>query len=234
VGEIRGLGAATLLTPHSQQTLAGSKPKERGMKHCMAAIAVSLAMILTACTGSGGAPKTPPPTPASTSSTPSGTTTASSPTTGSPSATYDPKIKPAVDAYLAYNSAYLNALKNPSDRALRAPIARYAFDPAGEEATVALVQLANAGVIWRGTILGDSRISVLAAGINDKPYPKVTLTDCPTASNFAAYDAKTGKKLASVPGQAPPPYLTTATVILYRGHWGVQKATTDYKHSCTA
>jgi hypothetical protein len=203
----------------------------------LAAIAavVAAALLLTSCTSHAkniGDPGTTTPSSSS-------TTTASSPPTTSPTPsattpTYDPKIKPAVAAYLGYIGAFQNALKNPSNEALRSAVAKYSFDPAGYETNVTLSQLAAAGFVDRGSPPAP-RVSVLTPNLGAKPYPTVILTDCPTpGGNWATYDVKTGKKLSPASGKPRPPYLTTATVIFYKNHWGVRKAATDYTKTCSA
>lgn len=195
------------------------------------AVAV-VAVALVACTSSGSAGRpSDSPTSSSPPSTPA-TSTTPAPNSSTPYA--DPQVKPAVDAYKAYYDAYIAAQRHPSSRPLRNAMRKYAFDPAGNQAVVSLIQFASAGLIDKGSP-PSPRVSVLSVQLSAKPYPTVSISDCPTPpDNWATYDAKTGKKLAPAPGRAKPPYLTTATLIHYQGRWGVQKASTDYKRSCAA
>lgn len=195
------------------------------------AVAVT-AVALVACTSGGAGSPTDSPASSTPLSTPATIGTTPAPTSSTPYV--DPQVKPAVDAYKAYYDAYIAAQRHPSSRPLRNAMRKYAFDPAGNQAVVSLIQFASAGLVDKGSP-PSPRVSVLSVQLNAKPYPTVFVSDCPTPpDNWATYDAKTGKKLAPAPGRAKPPYLTTATLIHYQGRWGVQKTSTDYKRSCTA
>jgi hypothetical protein len=78
-------------------------------------------------------------------------------------------------------------------------------------------------------------VQVRAANLTAKPYPTVTLTNCPTpAPSWVAYDVKTGKPVPYTTAKVPPPYLATVTMIFYEGRWGVQQTSVDTGQTCTA
>lgn len=197
----------------------------------MRAFTVVVALSLASC--SKGASNNERTTPASSlTTTPTMSPTTLAPSSSTPS--IDPQVKPAVTAYLAYNKAYVRAAQHPANAALFKQVAKYTFDPLQVQLGTDLGMLQNAGIAFGGTP-PTPRISVLAAHLDAKPYPTVSLSDCPTPpKDWAVYNAKTGRRLAAAPHKARPPYLTTATVIHYAEHWGVQKASTDYTQTCTA
>lgn len=195
------------------------------------AVAVA-AVALVACTSSGAGRPSDLPTSSSPPSRPA--TAGTTPAPSSPTLYIDPSVKPAVTAYLAYDKAYVQAVQHPANVALFKPVTKYTFDPLQVRLGADLGKLQGAGIAFGGTP-PTPRISMLAAHLDAKPYPSVSLSDCPTPpTHWAVYNAKTGKKLPVAPHKAKPPYLTTATVIYYAKHWGVQKTSTDYTQTCTA
>lgn len=111
---------------------------------------------------------------------------------------------------------------------------RYSFDPAQAQLIAYVFSLTEGGIEYRGTP-PTSRISVVTTDLAAKPYPTVTLTDCPTAPpSWNAYYRKTGKPTTDKPSKVKPPYLVTVQVIYYEKHWGVQKLTPNASRTCTA
>lgn len=203
------------------------------MKRNLVAVAVVAAVSATgAC---GGADVVVKPT----ASKPPATSVTSSPTS-SPTPTIDPAALPAVNAYLAYMTAANNAVRKP--RALGQEFApgtdftKYAFDPARGSLGSTIQLLSSQGLMMTGDP-GKPRIQLQSLEIRAKPYPQVTLSDCPTPPvGWHPVDKRTGKD-ASAPlptGIASPPYRMTIQVIYHQGHWGVYKTTTDLSRTCSA
>lgn len=138
-----------------------------------------------------------------------------------------------MSAYLAFSTANFAAYRDPSSTPLRDKVSGLTFDPARGQQLGYLVSLTQQGVQWRGTP-PTPRVSILASNLNEKPYPTVTLADCPMpAPDWAEYTATTGAKVSTVPGPAKPPFKITVVVIYDQGRWGVQKATPDTSATCT-
>jgi hypothetical protein len=171
---------------------------------------------LAGCSG-GSQPKDPGPSPTPTHTTPS------------PTSTIDPRAQAAVAAYENFFRASDAAFMNPPQigHALSAEqdFTRYSFDPVRGQYGSYAMNLAFKGYVWRGTP-PQPRVSVTGVDLAAKPYPKVTLVDCPTVSpTWNEYVAKTSQQFLSSPNKVPPPYPITVEVILYKGHWGVTKST---------
>ena len=110
----------------------------------------------------------------------------------------------------------------------------YSFDPAQGQLINYVFSLTEGGIEYRGAP-PTSRVSVVSADLVAKPYPTVTLTDCPTApASWNAYYRKTGKPTTDKPSKVPPPYLVTVQVIYNEKHWGVKKLTPNASRTCTA
>ena len=186
--------------------------------------AVLLMLSLTACEGRAtstptvGPTSTPPPTSAHTSTSPP----------------IEPAAQPAVDAYKAFNRAYLAAEGNPSNPVLLAGLRQHAVDPILSELNRALFAQQQFGIVYRGT-LGANHITVTALNLAARPWPSVTLTDCPTGGKLTAYYRGTTKPVptTSRSAGAPPPNLGTIQVIQYQDHWAVYKTSVDTRHTCT-
>ncbi|PZS32188.1 MAG: hypothetical protein DLM61_07270 [Pseudonocardiales bacterium] len=197
------------------------------------AIAAAVSMLgLAACTSSTGTHTQSPP-----SSSASGSSTASEssspPPTGT-SPTVSPTEKAAVAAYVAFRTAAHNAEKNPADTAREAALKAYAVDPALGHEGGSLISYVTGDIAWGGTPPA-ARVSVTAVQPASKPYPMVTLRDCPTAApSWKPYNIKTHKPVpVQFPGStAPPPHAITATVIYYRSRWLVQTSVTEVKKTC--
>jgi len=132
------------------------------------------------------------------------------------------------------NVTYANPPKKIGDPFPRGGNFRaYSFDPAQGQLISYVFSLTEGGIEYRGTP-PTSRIAVVSTDLTAKPYPTVTLTDCPTAPpTWNAYYRKTGKPTADKPGKVKPPYLVTVRVIYYEKHWGVQKLTPNTSRTST-
>jgi len=198
----------------------------------LAVALLSLVAIGAACTSSK--PK------ASDSLTPSSTSTSSSPTEtstspfASPTPTIDPKARPAVAAYMAFDAATNVAQRHPFNPGSSTPPAgadftKYSFDPTKTSLLQFVGALAHAGEAYRGTPPA-TRITITAINLAAKPYPVVTLVNCPTlAPTWHAYDVKTGQQVPDQKTKAPLPNPITVEVIQYQGHWGVRTVTPEAK-----
>ena len=202
------------------------------MKQNLIAAALAAAVLATTACGGGDVAK---PT---ASKSPATAATTSAPSSQTP--TIDPTAQPAVNAYLAYMTASNNALRKPRalghEFAPGADYSRYAFDPARGSLSSIIQLLSSQGLMMTGDP-GKPRIRLQSLDIGAKPYPQVTLSDCPTPPvQWHPTDTKTGKD-ASAPlpsGVAAPPHKMTIQVIYYQGHWGVYKTTTDLSRTCSA
>jgi hypothetical protein len=204
------------------------------MRRTLIATAFTFLVLATAaCGGADGAVK---PT---VTKAPTGSSMTSSPTS-SPASPIDPKAQPAVDAYLAYMTASNNALRKPralgQDFAPGADYTKYSFDPARGSLSAVIQQFSSQGLMMTGDP-GQPRIQVQSIEIGAKPYPRVTLSDCPTPPvQWHPTDTKTGKDVsAPLPsGVAAPPHKVTIQVIFYQGRWGVSRTTSDLRLTCSA
>ena len=141
-------------------------------------------------------------------------------------------------AFRRYITATYNAQRTPRQPgkpyAPASDFTRYSFDPMRSQEDTYIASLAATDQAFRGTP-PTPRIHVSHADLNAKPYPTVVLTNCPTpAPTWVAYDTKTGKAIPYTAAKVPSPYLSTVTLILYEGHWGVQKTSVDSSRTCTA
>lgn len=197
------------------------------------AVAVAATMVSACSHPSAGAPKsatTRPPPVSAVSSASAARPATSELSSSAPAST----ASPAVAAYAAFSSANFAAYRDPSNVSFRVRLSQLTFDPARGQQLGYLVSLVQQGVAWRGRP-PTPRVSVLAESLAGKPYPTVTLADCPTpAPHWAEFVVKTGTKVATVPGAAAPPFTITVVVIYDQGHWGVQSATPDTRKTCTA
>jgi hypothetical protein len=168
--------------------------------------------------------------------TPKATTTG--PSASKPSATLAPEVQAAADAYEAFNDAANNAQRKPvadgEKLTAAADFTKHSFDPLKTEYSAYIWSLESQGVEFRGTPY-ESHISVTKVDLKASPWPVVTLTDCPSGDDWDEYSIKTNKRVPSADdGDVPPPWLVTAKVIYYKGHWGVQSTTVDKDRTCTA
>jgi hypothetical protein len=210
----------------------------------MAALSVTT---IASCTSSGSA--NPGPSGShSASTTPgdsrsSGTTTAPTSPSTSPSTSSstpaDPRVAAALKAYINFDKtsdyAFVHPPKKVGDPLPPAGNFRpYTFDPARAQILSYVFSLTEGGIVYKGTP-PTPRVSIVSAEPAAKPYPTVTMTDCPTAPrSWNAYYRATGKPTTDKPGRVKPPYLVTVKVIYYENHWGVQKVTPNASRTCTA
>jgi hypothetical protein len=221
------------LRPTSHRTRTAFGGELTFMKRNLIAAVLALTVLATsACSGAETAVK---PTAAK-----SPTTSTATSNTSNPTPTIEPKAQPAVDAYLAYMTASNNALRKPralgQDFPPGADYTKYSFDPARSSLSAVIQQFSSQGLMMTGDP-GQPRIQVQSLEIGAKPYPRVTLSDCPTPPvQWHPTDTKTGKDVsAPLPsGVAAPPHKVTIQVIFYQGRWGVSRTTSDLRLTCSA
>lgn len=250
----KALGARTTLVA------AGSSPRIASVRRGRGAIGrlpivcllYAVATLATACTSSStpdnprasvSTPVSSPTSPsrsAPTSPADSGPTSTSSQTTpaNTQTSTTDSGMGPAIAAFIDYITATYNAQRAPRQPGEpytpKEDFTRYSFDPMRSQENAYIASLAAAGEAFRGTP-PMPRVHVTSIDLDGKPYPTVVLTNCPTpAPSWAAYDTKTNKNVPYTTTKVAPPYLSTVTVILHEGHWGVQKTSVDSARTCTA
>lgn len=209
----------------------------RSLAHVL--IAFSTALVVSACTSSGGgrtpASSSPSESPASPSvvatSTSTSTSTSSPPPTPS-SSPVPPEAATAKTAYVRYAVETYNAERTPAtDHS--GQLSTLAIDPALGTFQGLLTQLQIAGIANRGEP-PTSRVKIRKVDLTAKPYPTVTVVDCPTVSpTWMAYDIKTGKPVKVVANPVGPPYAITGTVVRYKAKWVVYRTTVDGKRTCT-
>jgi hypothetical protein len=109
----------------------------------------------------------------------------------------------------------------------------YSFDPVQGQTLSDVLSLTQLQVAYRGTP-PVSRVSVTSVDLAAKPYPTVTLTDCPTPANWKIVATSPGPPptVKSSPSGAPAPNLATAKVIFYEKRWGVSTISTDTSRTC--
>jgi hypothetical protein len=168
---------------------------------------------------------------------PPGTSTSAT-HTSSPTPTLDSRAQPAVTAYESFQATAHQAQRHPVAQGQSWPtgadFTKYSFDPIRASYEAYIWSLRAEGVEFRGTP-DTSHVSVKSINLGASPWPLVTLTDCQTGGDWNAYVIKTGKKLSLAGnGSAPPPYLITAKIIYFDGHWGLQSNTADKTRTCTA
>lgn len=200
------------------------------------AVFLALGLVLGAvgCTSSSGTHmQSPAPSTPSSSMSPSSPSVSS---TSSPSSS-DPRPsdgKAAAAAYTAFALAAKYAERKPSDLARRKALAAHAIEPALTNEAGSLVSYAANNIVWAGTP-PTPRVRVITVLPASKPYPTVTLRDCPTAApTWKPYDSKTHKVVpVQFPGsKAPPPHAVTVTVVYYKSRWMVQKTVTQVTKTC--
>ncbi|HET9656945.1 MAG TPA: hypothetical protein VFP72_16460 [Kineosporiaceae bacterium] len=133
-----------------------------------------------------------------------------------------------MDAYLKFTETANNAERKPHQLGQAidpaADYGKYSFDPVRGQENAYILYLSQQGWVRRGTP-PTPRPQVTSVDLAAKPYPSVSLTNCPIRSlgwEQTYYDVKTGNP-------TPDPYATQAPltlnvqVIYYEGHWGVYK-----------
>lgn len=204
-----------------------------------------VASIVTSCTSSSPRPGPSRSDQSGTSGSPrstlaTSTLPANSSSTPSPStSTYaDPKVAAAVKAYRSFIEAYEFSQQHPP-KAANAPYARsgdftkYSFDPIRAKIAGSILFLTQGRLAYRGTPPAP-RPSVTGLAIAAKPYPTITIEDCPTApANWKVVAISGQPPTSHRPSKAAPPYRITAQVIFYLKRWGVYKLTTNTARTCT-
>lgn len=222
------------------------------MQRIRSATRLMAALLLTAIAGcsSSGSPNPGPVTSNSTTTSPTelrtSATSSTSPSdarssrpSSSSSTPADPRVAAAVKSYEnfihAVNVTYADPPKKIGDPFPSGGNFRmYSFDPAQGQLISYVFSLTEGGIEYRGTP-PTSRIAVVSTELTAKPFPKVTLTDCPTAPpSWNAYYRKTGKPTTDKPSKVKPPYLVTVQIIYYEKHWGVRKLTPNASRTCRA
>lgn len=187
------------------------------------------------CTSPSGGDPTKASTRAGPTSTRSATTSESanqsSTAPSTPKSSAPPEAAAAQSAYLKYTAATYQAERSPQ-KDHNAELTTLAVDPALGTFQGLLTQLQIAGIANRGTP-PTSRVKVTKTDLSARPYPTVTVVDCPTVSpSWIAYDVKTGKPVTVVPNPVKPPYAVSASVIQYKGKWVVYSTKADRNHTC--
>lgn len=217
----------------------------------VAFVAAAAAVVALAGCGNSGSPNPGPSAPntqsadpsTSPASTSSPTSTPSSAPTTTPnessSAPADPRVAAALKVYLAFSKTVAFTYMHPPKK-IGNPLPSggnfrpYSFDPAQGQVLNDVFSLTQLQVAYRGTP-AISRPTVSNVDLTAKPYPTVTLTDCPVPANWKIVATSPGPPptvKSSAPG-APAPNLITAKVIFYEKHWGVSTMTTNISRTCT-
>ena len=209
--------------------IGGFMPVKRFL---VAVVAAASLMTLAACDSSGthtqslnpSAPSSQPGRSSSSSDSPSPSQSDPRPAEG----------KAATAAYTAFAMASRNAERRPTDLGRRKALAAHAIEPALTNEAASLVSYAANDIAWSGTA-PSPRVRVVSVDPAAKPYPSVTLRDCPTAApTWKPYNIKTHEVVpVKYPGStAPPPHAVTATVVYFKSHWMVQRTVTEVKKTC--
>jgi hypothetical protein len=109
---------------------------------------------------------------------------------------------------------------------------KYAFDPARAEAVGDVLFLTEGHLKYVGTAPA-VRVSVTNVNLAAKPYPTITVADCPTAPASWKVVATSGPPPTTKTPKVQPPYEVTAQVIFYEKHWGVARMTADSSRTCS-
>jgi hypothetical protein len=201
------------------------------------AVIAACVSVLAACSGAPQPHDTLPPTAAS-SATSSGSESVSPGSDPSTDASSDPQAAAAVGAYIAFWDAANEASRHPlpvtSTYPASADFTRYSFDPIRAQYVAYLGSLAQQGVRFSGTP-PVPRVEVSRVSASATPYPTVSLTDCQASdTDWHAVVTETGRRVPDVPTTVAAPYLITAKLIYFQGHWGLQSTSTDTSRTCTA
>lgn len=213
----------------------------------VALLAAVMAIVVVGCSSSSPnpGPSAPDSSQVTTASTPSTSGSSASPSasssttpaTSSSSVPADPRVAAAVKAYDNFMATYAVSERHPPAGPDKPYVAggdfpRYMFDPARSEYVGYVLNLTLAQLAYQGTP-PTPRLSVTNADLAARPYPTVTLTDCPTAPASWKVVATSGPPpTTKTSPTAPPPYKATVTVIYYEKHWGVSKMTVDTSKTC--
>ncbi|MBT0774204.1 hypothetical protein KIH74_34990 [Kineosporia sp. J2-2] len=178
-------------------------------------------VVLTACSGSVSVPVS------ESTASPSAT----------PSATLDPEVAKALDAYEAYMRTSNAALESPVSKGQPWPsgadFTRWAYDPAQAETSVYVHALAAYKAEYRGKP-PVSNNTVDEVDLDASPYPSVKLTDCQVPQGlYVPYSRETDEQLP-LEGDVnlDDPYPVSVELISVKGKWGVKSAEADREKSC--
>lgn len=156
----------------------------------------------------------------------------SAPSSSASPSTTGPDVS-AKAAYWGFDRASRAAEQQPRNPQLISTIGRWAVDPALVTEAQNLAGFSLGGVAFKGTP-PTPRMAVASTKLDAKPYPTVTLSDCPTpAPSWRAYYVASGKPVAIASAPAPPPYEITVEVILYKNKWMVYTTKADRRHTCS-
>lgn len=181
------------------------------------------------------------PTGSHSSDTPSTSPTESPPTSpsSSTSSPADPRVAAALHAYVSFTKSVAYAYMHPPKKVghplpAKGNFRRFSFDPAQGQMLNDVFSLTQLQVAYRGRP-ALARASVANVDLTAKPYPTVTVTDCPVPANWKVVATSPGPPpiVKSSPSGAPAPNPTTAKVIFYEKRWGVSTLTTNTSRTCT-
>ncbi len=208
------------------------------------------ALLVTAIAGCSGSKSPNPDTTPDSAATSREGSQASGPTSTLPSDTQstspsssastpaDPRVAAALKAYVSFTKsvayAYMHPPKKISDPLpARGNFRRFSFDPAQAQVLNDVFSLTQLQVAYRGRP-AVARPTVANVDLTAKPYPTVTLTDCPVPASWKVVATTPGPPptIKSSPSGAPAPNLTTAKVIFYEKRWGISTVTTDTSKTC--
>ena len=151
-----------------------------------------------------------------------------------PAASFNPRVAPAVAAYVAFLAAADAARQHPTPSGRPAAgspadFASIAVDPARAQTISNLAALSERGLAWRGTP-PRHQVFVLSTRLDAKPYPAMTLGDCALPSpSWLEYTVADG---SAVSNPSTPMHRVTAEVVMRTGHWLVRSTAVDPQHVC--
>lgn len=158
---------------------------------------------------------------------------------GGSSTPADPRVAAALKTYVRFTKAVAYAYMHPPKRTgdplpSAGNFRQFSFDPAQGQVLNDVFSLTQLQVAYRGTP-AVARPSVANVDLTAKPYPTVTLTDCPVPARWKIVATSPGPPptVQSSPSGAPAPNLTTAKIIMYEKRWGVSTVTTHTSRTCT-
>lgn len=179
---------------------------------------LTLALALTACTGS---PEEPEP---SASPTSVASSTPPVPSASSPTPTSSQEFA-ATEAYDRFWAAKVQSQADPTKPAPKA-LRTYGIDKALADAQATVLLLRRNGIVMRGEPTHDARITGVSAGAR----PLVSITDCLDSSRWLPVVAATGES-ALAPGQSPR-VIVESVATIYDGRWVIKTSTAYRDRSC--
>jgi hypothetical protein len=207
LGARRREGIAALRTPNRTTTAP--------------ATLTTLPLIIAGCTDSSDTTNPPRTTPSLT-----------------PVSTIDLRAQPAVIAHERFNRATTKSERHPAAHRQKcsseADFTKTSFDP---------IKTAFTGYIWS---LHDQGVEYQGNSRHRTCFHEIHSPESQAAADGTAHGLSDGRQLGFVRVQnseagssaestrTPPPYLNTAKMIYYEGHWGVYTTTADKSRTCTA